>query len=88
MVRGILTELNEDPDRYDDLIAEARALAEKYGLDGSQFNVPARQTTPHAKRVGVAVGENGRAVLAVDGEPLDIRDIYQASRCVRSLLGA
>ena len=88
VVRGILTELNEDADRSDDLIAEARALAEKYGLDGSQFSVPARQTTPHAKRVGVTVGENGRAVLAVDGEPLDIRDIYQASRCVQSLLGA
>lgn len=87
VIKGILTELNEDEDRYDDLIADARALVERYGLDGSQFSVPAKAAGPKQKHVGVTVGESGRAVLAVDGQPLNVRDIYQASLFVRSVLG-
>ena len=87
VINGILTELNEDEDRYDDLIADARALVQRYGLDGAQFSVPAKAAGAKQKQVGVSVVEGGRAVLAVDGQPLNVKDIYLASLFVRSVLG-
>jgi hypothetical protein len=86
VVHGILGELNEDPDRYDDLVADAQRLVNRYELNGSEFVVPPRLSGEHAKRVGVEVQEDGSVFLAFDGEPLGIGDVHQAAVFVDSLL--
>ena len=86
VVHGILGELNEDPARYDDLVADAQRLVNRYGLSGSEFVVPPRLSGEHAKRVGVEVQDDGSVFLAFDGEPLGIGDVHQAAVFVDSLL--
>jgi hypothetical protein len=86
VVHGILGELNEDPARYDDLVADAQRLVNRYGLSGSEFVVPPRFSGEHAKRVGVEVQDDGSVFLAFDGEPLGIGDVHQAAVFVDSLL--
>ncbi len=86
VVHGILGELNEDPDRYDDLVADAQRLVNRYELNGSEFVVPPRLSGEHAKRVGVEVQDDGSVFLAFDGEPLGIGDVHQAAVFVDSLL--
>ena len=86
VVHGILGELNEDPARYDDLVADAQRLVNRYGLSGSEFVVPPRFSGEHAKRVGVEVQDDGSVFLAFDGEPLGIGDVQQAAVFVDSLL--
>ena len=86
VVHGILGELNEDPARYDDLVADAQRLVNRYGLSGSEFVVPPRFSGEHAKQVGVEVQDDGSVFLAFDGEPLGIGDVQQAAVFVDSLL--
>ena len=86
VVHGILGELNEDPARYDDLVADAQRLVNRYGLSGSEFVVPPRLSGEHAKQVGVEVQDDGSVFLAFDGEPLGIGDVHQAAVFVDSLL--
>ena len=86
VVHGILGELNEDPARYDDLVADAQRLVNRYGLSGSEFVVPPRFSGQHAKQVGVEVQDDGSVFLAFDGEPLGIGDVHQAAVFVDSLL--
>jgi hypothetical protein len=86
VVHGILGELNEDPARYDDLVADAQRLVNRYGLSGSEFVVPPRFSGEHAKQVGVEVQDDGSVFLAFDGEPLGIGDVHQAAVFVDSLL--
>ena len=86
VVHGILGELNEDPARYDDLVADAQRLVNRYGLSGSEFVVPPRLSGEHAKQVGVEVQDDGSVFLAFDGEPLGIGDVHQATVFVDSLL--
>ena len=86
VVHGILGELNEDPARYDDLVADAQRLVNRYGLSGSEFVVPPRFSGEHAKQVGVEVQDDGSVFLAFDGEPLGIGDVHQATVFVDSLL--
>lgn len=86
VVHGILGELNEDPARYDDLVADAQRLVNRYGLSGSEFVVPPRCSGEHAKRVGVEVQNDGSVFLAFDGEALGIGDVHQAAVFVDSLL--
>ena len=86
VVHGILGELNEDPARYDDLVADAQRLVNRYGLSGSEFVVPPRFSGEHAKQVGVEVQDDGSVFLAFDGEPLGIGDVQQAAVLVDSLL--
>ena len=86
VVHGILGELNEDPARYDDLVADAQRLVNRYELSGSEFVVPPRLSGEHAKRVGVEVQDDGSVFLAFDGEPLGIGDVQQAAVFVDSLL--
>ena len=86
VVHGILGELNEDPARYDDLVADAQRLVNRYGLSGSEFVVPPRFSGQHAKQVGVEVQDDGSVFLAFDGEPLGIGDVQQAAVFVDSLL--
>jgi hypothetical protein len=87
VLAGILTELNEDADRYDDLVADARALATKYQLDPNTIKVPPKAAVAQAKQWGITYLPEGRATLAINGEPLTIGDIYRASLCVYSILG-
>ena len=86
VVHGILGELNEDPARYDDLVADAQRLVNRYELSGSEFVVPPRFSGEHAKQVGVEVQDDGSVFLAFDGEPLGIGDVHQAAVFVDSLL--
>ena len=86
VVHGILGELNEDPARYDDLVADAQRLVNRYELSGSEFVVPPRLSGEHAKQVGVEVQDDGSVFLAFDGEPLGIGDVHQAAVFVDSLL--
>lgn len=86
VVHGILGELNEDPARYDDLVADAQRLVNRYKLSGSEFVVPPRFSGQHAKRVGVEVQNDGSVFLAFDGEALGIGDVHQAAVFVDSLL--
>ena len=86
VVHGILGELNEDPARYDDLVADAQRLVNRYELSGSEFVVPPRFSGEHAKQVGVEVQDDGSVFLAFDGEPLGIGDVHQATVFVDSLL--
>ncbi len=86
VVHGILGELNEDPARYDELVADARRLVTRYALDGSEFVVPPRFTGQHSKLVGVETLEQGRVFIAFDGEPLGIDDVGRAALFVDSLL--
>ena len=86
VVHGILGELNEDPARYDDLVADAQRLVNRYRLSGSEFVVPRRFSGEHAKRVGVEVQDDGSVFLAFDGEALGIGDVHQAAVFVDSLL--
>ena len=86
VVHGILGELNEDPARYDELVADAQQLVTRYGLAGSEFVVPPRFGGEHAKLVGVEALEDGWVFIAFDGEPLGIGDIHQAALFIDSLL--
>ena len=86
VVHGILGELNEDPARYDELVADAQRLVNRYRLDGSEFVVPPRFSGEHAKLVGVEVLNDGGVFLAFDGTALGINDIDQAAVFVDSLL--
>jgi hypothetical protein len=87
VIAGIATELNEDDARYDELVRDMHALAVKHGIDPSTLQVPPRAPIPRTKRWGVTVDTPGKAVLAINGEPLNIADIYAASQCVRAVLG-
>jgi hypothetical protein len=87
VIAGIFTEMNEDPDRYDDLLGDARALAAKYRFEIPAANIPPRAVRRKAKQCGVSPLAGGRAVIALNGEPLKIADIYLASLCVHSILG-
>ena len=71
---------------YDDLVADAQRLVNRYGLSGSEFVVPPRFSGQHAKQVGVEVQDDGSVFLAFDGEPLGIGDVQQAAVFVDSLL--
>ena len=86
VVHGILGELNEDPARYDELVADAQQLVTRYVLAGSEFVVPPRFSGEHAKLVGVEALEAGWVFIAFDGEPLGIGDIHQAALFIDSLL--
>jgi hypothetical protein len=86
IVHGILGELNEDPARYDDLVADAQWLVDRYRLDSKEFAVPPRFSGEHVKLVGVEVQQDGGVFLAFDGTSLGISDIHQAAGFVDSLL--
>jgi hypothetical protein len=86
VVHGILGELNEDPTRYDELVANAKLLVTRYGLDGGEFAVPPRFTGQHSKLVGVQTMDDGGVFIAFDGEPLEIDDIGRAALFIDSLL--
>ncbi len=86
VVHGILGELNEDPARYDDLVADAQRLVDRYGLDGGQFVVPPRFSGEHRKLTGVEVLEDGGVFLAFDGAALGINDVHRAAVLVDALL--
>jgi hypothetical protein len=71
---------------YDDLVADAQRLVNRYELSGSEFVVPPRFSGQHAKQVGVEVQDDGSVFLAFDGEPLGIGNVHQAAVFVDSLL--
>ena len=86
VITGVLSELNEEHDRYDDLVADARALAGKYQIPVESLKIPPRSTGEQARRSGVIPQRNGTVLIALNGEPLGIADIDRASLCVYSIL--
>jgi hypothetical protein len=87
VITGVLSELNEEDDRYDDLVADARALALKYQIPVQSLKIPPRSTGEKPKASGVMSQRDGTVLIALNGEPLGIEDIYHASLCVYSILG-
>ena len=87
VITGILAELNEDDDRFDDLVADARALAIKHGIPADSLKIPTRATGEKRKAPGIVSQRGERVVIALNGEPLAVEDIYRASQCVYSILG-
>jgi glycosyltransferase involved in cell wall biosynthesis len=88
VIHGILSELPEDPDRYEDLVGDASALAQKYGIE---FTPPEKSTVLYqafVKKWGVSVNQNnGTCLLAINCEYNGVKNIDDACRLVWSILG-
>jgi len=56
-------------------------------INFASYQVPPRITGVKVTRIGVTTYPDGRATIALNGEPLKISDVYQASLCVQSILG-
>lgn len=87
VIRGILSELPEDPDRYDDLISDAKKLAAKYGLLISEDVIPGKTTGKTQRDWGLKYSDGTPSLAIVDGEQIKLKNIYDASKAVSAILG-
>lgn len=85
IIVGILSEINEDADRYDDLVNDAVSLAGKYGLTIN--GVPPRPQSTPSRRWGLATDQEGNPLLAINTELLPIENIFEVSKLVHAILG-
>lgn len=88
LIQGILNELPEDPDRFEDLIHDASQLAKKYNIE---FIPPDRNTIIYqqaVKRWGLNIDrEQDSCMLSINCELNGVRNIDDASKLIYSILG-
>jgi glycosyltransferase involved in cell wall biosynthesis len=87
IVSGMLRSLNFEPEAYEDNLADARALAQKLGIQISPADIPPKRMSEQKPFSGPLRGEN-KAIrgVGVDCDRAGIFNIADAARLVESML--
>ena len=86
VISNIVTNLNAEPEAYDDNLADAHALAKKHNLTIDPTKIPACQPVYRSPTSGLMGSKDKINGLAVNGDLADIDNIYQASRLADALM--
>ena len=78
MIRTVAAGANNNPSRYDDVVALVRRLAAEAGLDLDSIWIPERGARPSPPSLGPHVGAADDTLFVFDGEALRLETIVDA----------
>jgi len=87
VVQQMANNINRDPDAYDEVLGEIRALSDKYAIPMSAIQIPARAPAVRSPVQGPLFGPNQQLdTLAVYCPLAGVHDVHQAARLASAIL--
>jgi hypothetical protein len=87
VVGKVLATLNDEPEAYDENLADAKALAAKLGLSIKPAAIPARRPLLRRPQFGLLKDQNGRiAAIGVNGALAGLRNVRDAAWLADALM--
>ncbi len=87
VLEAMATNVNRDPDTYDEVVAEIRALASKHAIDWSSLTIPPKAPPARPVMQGPMAGPDAKInLLAVNCTQAGVHDAAQAAVLASSIL--